>query len=53
MVEDGDFVEDDFSEHAHANSSASNEKKRQRELLRQIWMATEKDDLMTCLKILK
>ena len=54
MVEDGDFAEDDFSEQAHANSSsASNEKKRQIELLRQIWMATEKDDLMTCLKILK
>lgn len=29
------------------------EKKRQRELLRQIWMATEKGDHMEILKILK
>lgn len=34
-------------------SQVNYEKKRQRELLRQIWMATEKDDMMTCLKILK
>jgi dsDNA-binding SOS-regulon protein len=36
-----------------AQSAAINEKKRQRELLRQIWMATEKDEMMTCMKILK
>lgn len=53
MVGDENFVEDDFDEQSTPTSSATAEKKRQRELLRQIWMATEKDDMMTCLKILK
>ena len=56
---DGDFDEERATVPSHPVAEdkkqqvAALQKKHQRELLRQIWMATETDDFFSCMEILK